>query len=806
MSERVHTTALSQSVRSWLNSRWSLLLAGVACGLIPLLLDGGGRDSVRLWLANALPWLLLWLCALGLTRRPLFAASLTWLLAAVVYQVNQIKLRELGLPLVPSDVLVFDQMLSSPALYWRYLRLPSLPQLLLLLLLIESCRRSWRLRPLCRPLRFAQALLFVLAGGVLLSVQQRWAPWPQIYDQEDLRISFWHAAAGAEQAGMAAHFMLLQQNTRSTLPPALPGIEDAYVERFGPRPPMPMPSERVDLIVVQSESFFDPGDLVDLDSERYIPNLRALSERFPHGRLRVPTFGGLTTRTEFEFLTGYPLMVVPEIQYPFQGLVHRPMYAVPWALRELGYQTRALHPYDPNFYGRKRVYPLLGFQAFHSIGDFRLDEYHGYYVSDHALNRRIIELLDSPVPTFLFAVSIENHGPWDELRPVPAAELAQINLPARGSEAARAPLAQFLVHLRRTDQALGELADWVMQRERPTVLLFYGDHLPNLVSTFAEWPTRDGQSVARQTVPWVLVDNRMREPAPQRIDLSSSELAAVLLQHAGLEALPLFADITRLRNAEPALSQDERIHWHSQLAAAQLESEPDLSAWQLRDVTFAEVEKWGPQSQEQHPDATEGVAVYVDLDQPVSEETVLMINQNRLEIAERTERHLVGILDLASSRTLLAEPGQHQVYLLDRMQRQRQWVGELTVRPRGRRVGGLLGLGAGPFCAISAWGPEQSALEPVANRQPDGQMGLWARSECFPAGARLRFDDRLLETALDGELATALIPPEWLSASTQRRVALVSSEGEVMPLGQIEVLASKPATVLGSGAIGEPSH
>ena len=210
LSERVHTTALSQSVRSWLNSRWSLLLAGVACGLIPLLLDGGGRDSVRLWLANALPWLLLWLCALGLTRRPLFAASLTWLLAAVVYQVNQIKLRELGLPLVPSDVLVFDQMLSSPALYWRYLRLPSLPQLLLLLLLIESCRRSWRLRPLCRPLRFAQALLFVLAGGVLLSVQQRWAPWPQIYDQEDLRISFWHAAAGAEQAGMAAHFMLLQ--------------------------------------------------------------------------------------------------------------------------------------------------------------------------------------------------------------------------------------------------------------------------------------------------------------------------------------------------------------------------------------------------------------------------------------------------------------------------------------------------------------------------------------------------------------------------------------------------------------------
>jgi phosphoglycerol transferase MdoB-like AlkP superfamily enzyme len=773
-------------------ARMMLALASVI--FIPFILDRNwaSRDFWTL-LANVLPWVVTFLLLLGASRRPVCAALLTWLFALTVYTVHELKLRELGLPLVPSDLMMVGQLFSSPELYWRYLGAPAIWPLLLAAMVVWA----WRERPVFGSKR--QATLVLLASVMFTSALLRWQPWPWIYDQAKLDISFWNPAEGAQRSGVVAHFMLLQQNTRSELPRADAAELTSFTaaissagDEVGTAAP---PGTGVDLIVLQSESFFDPGDLEDIDAAALIPNLLALMQQHPHGRMTVPTFGGLTSRTEFEFLTGFPLAHAPAVQYPFGGLVHRPFYSLAWALRDLGYQTRALHPYDPNFYGRKRVYPLLGFDAFHSVGEFEIGDYHGYYVSDDAMNRRIIEIMGSGQPTFLFAVSIENHGPWDELRSLPEDELSAITLPTSYSERARLPMQQFLAHLRRSDRALGDLARWVQERERPTVLLFYGDHLPNLVDSYAEWSFRNGRPPNEQTVPWLLLDNRIAKPSPERIDLSSAQLAGLFLDRAGLANLPLFDEIERLRQGLPNVTAEQQERWHLHLAANRLAMAPDHRDWHLRDGALAELLKWGPQGREQDRQPEEPMAIFVDLQTPISSEVVLVVNDSRMQIVEREPLHLVGILDMPSTQALLATPGTHPVYLVEPSLRRRQHLGDLTIRPRGTRVGGVFGIGAGPFCAVSNWGPRRTARNRIENRQADGSMGLWAESECFPPGTRFRVDAEPLLTAVNDTIATATLAAERLAMAHGPVVSLMAPSGETLVLGAILV-----DTELGEGS------
>lgn len=119
-------------------------------------------------------------------------------------------------------------------------------------------------------------------------------------------------------------------------------------------------------------------------------------------------------------------------------------------------------------------------------------------------------------------------------------------------------LAHYLYHARRADQALAGLLDHVARRERPTVVLFYGDHLPALDEVFDQVGFVDGASARTQPVPWLLFDNR--EPGGGQAatgTLRSYHLASLVLDAAGLQASP------RLR----VVSADRERHGRTGLAS-----------------------------------------------------------------------------------------------------------------------------------------------------------------------------------------------------------------------------------------------
>src|SRR5260370_41438526 len=204
--------------------------------------------------------------------------------------------------------------------------------------------------------------------------------------------------ARAERRGRQWALQPRQDGHSGFTPSARPGMTDADA---GP------------IILVQGESFFDA---------------RRLSPRIPHellagydsccagaamfGRFGVPGWGANTMRTEFAVLTGIPESEIGYDRFnPYYALARVPLESQVWRLRRAGYRTICLHPFDRRFFRRDLVMPALGFEEFlarEELGSPRRPP----YCPDPELAGRILQVLEREGPrTFIFAITMGNHGP-----------------------------------------------------------------------------------------------------------------------------------------------------------------------------------------------------------------------------------------------------------------------------------------------------------------------------------------------------------------------------------------------------------
>jgi hypothetical protein len=711
-------------------------------------------------LPAALMFALLWLLA----RRPLPALIAVAALVQVMHALHQTKLLHTEQPLIPGDLGLLPQILRELPFYLRYVDSLWPLSLLMLLLLAALTARPWL--PVATTTRaLAIAAMAVACTGLF----RGWPPWNHIYSDRHLDLAAWSPRQSAERVGMLAHFTWLSGHTQLALPAPDRGLIARFEAALDPAvaPAAAFP-ELPDIVIVQSESLFDPGRLSGLRGEDFLPNLRRIAASALSGDLRVPAYGGLTTRTEFEVLTGYPVRLF-NTAYPYQGLVHRPIHTLPRSLREAGYRTIAIHPYAAHFYRRNQVYPRLGFHGFLSVEDFADGDRHGYYVSDAALTQRLLSLLDAATePLLLFAVTMENHGPWDAERPIDPDDIATIEIPEGLEPGDALALRLYLHHLMRADQALGVLASQVETRDRATLVLFFGDHLPALHGVFATLGFADGRAPTEQPVPWLLFGNR---PLPNgRIDLESHELAALVAGLAGVPD-PYFERLALLRDGgdtlASALGADLGL-LRDQLALARYAE--GVAAGPIRDPVgprqLAAVADWQPQSAEVWRTAEDvedlPATLWVRVDD-LGPDKLLQLRVGPLLLrAQREETTLVAHLDPQQQRVLFARPGRLPVELVDRLSGASQRVGEIDVRARAARVKLADGRIARSLCPVEAWGPEGSARDASGNLQPDGSLGLWFRAGCWPREPVVRFGDLDLPATLEERLLTAAVPLDAL--------------------------------------------
>ena len=239
--------------------------------------------------------------------------------------------------------------------------------------------------------------------------------------------------------------------------------------------------ELPNIIVVQLESYFDVANAEFFTtSEDACPNLHNLYQNYSNGYFKVPSVGAGTANTEFEVLTGMNLRYFGPGEYPYKTYSKKhPTESAATALASLGYGTHALHDNTGNFYSRANVFNNMGFDTFTSKEFMNvLQTTENGWAKDEILTHHIMEAMDTTKQDdFVFTVSVQGHGNYPETQVI---ENPKIKVEGIEDEALKNKWEYYVNQVYEMDQFVGDLIKAVEERNEPSVVVFYGDHLPTM--------------------------------------------------------------------------------------------------------------------------------------------------------------------------------------------------------------------------------------------------------------------------------------------------------------------------------------
>ena len=239
--------------------------------------------------------------------------------------------------------------------------------------------------------------------------------------------------------------------------------------------------ELPNIIVVQLESYFDVANAEFFTtSEDACPNLHNLYQNYSNGYFKVPSVGAGTANTEFEVLTGMNLRYFGPGEYPYKTYSKKhPTESAATALASLGYGTHALHDNTGNFYSRANVFNNMGFDTFTSKEFMNVQQTtENGWAKDEILTQHIMEAMDTTKQEdFVFTVSVQGHGNYPETQVI---ENPKIKVEGIEDEALKNKWEYYVNQVYEMDQFVGDLIKAVEERNEPSVVVFYGDHLPTM--------------------------------------------------------------------------------------------------------------------------------------------------------------------------------------------------------------------------------------------------------------------------------------------------------------------------------------
>ncbi len=362
-----------------------------------------------------------------------------------------------------------------------------------------------------------------------------------------------------------------------------------------------------DVIVVMNESFINFDKFTALEfAQPLTPTFSQLQKTSPHGDLLVKTYGGGTAETEFEVLTGmstgfHPLTSITYNRYLKQNVPT----ALPALFAQAGYQTIAVHPNDPWFFNRDQAYSYLGFQQYQTLTNFSTpltlrgsdnqEQINNIgFVADSDVTQKIISLSkeESEQAKFIFAVTIQNHGYYQEkvfsdadYQAVRYNFTTQIDPEEFAADLRN--LDNYLIGIKDADQMLTDLISFYQKQERPTVLVFFGDHFPGINENFIRRYVTENETELWQA-PFVIWKNYQDDnfSSTNHGVISAFQLAPIILE-TSCQALPPFLEFVKEnRSFLPAyntkfnlLSNGEKVT-HQNLSAPLKEIKNQHWLWQ----------------------------------------------------------------------------------------------------------------------------------------------------------------------------------------------------------------------------------
>ena len=382
-------------------------------------------------------------------------------------------------------------------------------------------------------------------------------------------MDLWNVKTNITKYGVGVNFVSNIQNMRVD-PPV--NYSDKKAEALLEQYQQEDNGFRPNVIVIMNEAFSDLSVVMEtLDSEQYMPYFNSLEENVVKGTAVSSVRGGLTANAEFEFLTGNSMYFLQN-QVPYQQHIYRDTYSLVGVLKERGYTSAAIHPFNASGYNRPNVYSHFGFDSFLSISDFSDYELvRDKYISDRDSYQKVIQVFEeiqqTGTPALIFNVTMQNHSTYqsgyfgDDV----------IRVPGMGGQFPEAE--EYLTLIRESDRALPVLVDYFSQVEEPTVLLLFGDHQPAINMGFYEAALGKAQSdflledaQITYQVPFLIWANYDIEEE-QGIYTSLNYLSAILFEKAGITPSAYQNYLLELWETIPAINRygylDRNGGWHA---------------------------------------------------------------------------------------------------------------------------------------------------------------------------------------------------------------------------------------------------
>ena len=325
-------------------------------------------------------------------------------------------------------------------------------------------------------------------------------------------------------------------NTGISCPRDYSEEEIARIEKTEEDLPETETEDLPNIVFVQLESFFDPTLVNYLDiSEDPIPTFRSLMEEYTSGYFKVPSVGAGTANTEFESITGMSMHYFGPGEYPYKSILKETTCeSAPYILSGLGYSTHAIHNNEANFYGRRSIFPNLGFDTFTSAEYMpeEDDKNELGWTKDRVLTDEIIKCLDSTEdqPDYVYTISVQGHGAYPD---EPILEDPEITVSGAPTEAKNNQWEYYVNEIREMDDFVKELVEALEDYPEDVVLVLYGDHLPTM-----DLKVEDLENKYLFQTEYVIWDNFGLEK--EDVNLASYQIAAEVMDRVGIHEGTIF--------------------------------------------------------------------------------------------------------------------------------------------------------------------------------------------------------------------------------------------------------------------------
>lgn len=310
-------------------------------------------------------------------------------------------------------------------------------------------------------------------------------------------------------------------------------------------------SDLPNVLVIMNESFSDLALSYNLDlSDDPIAFYHELITRdnVVSGVMHSSQFGGGTANVEYEFITQNATAFLPLGAMPYQQYISSNVkQSIVSYMNRLGYKTYGIHSWEKSGYSREKIYKFLGFDYFWFKEN--LDNLHFIrdgYPSDQSTYEVYYDVMNNKPDgekNFSFIVTMQNHLPYNEVDPNGIKFIDGDN-----------DVISYLQSVNLADKALENLIDYLSDYKEDVVVLFFGDHQPNLNQKDAYSLTGNyAEDSASQVVPFFIWANYNIDKK-DNIETSANYLESLLLEAAGMPKDSYTKYVENLREEVPVIT------------------------------------------------------------------------------------------------------------------------------------------------------------------------------------------------------------------------------------------------------------